>query len=76
MNYIVWNCSVFKIPRNLAYGRLKPGTFFVSDQTTVFQGLSFFLPNDVTRHVIIVANHMIAVAYSRDRRCQRHLKEI
>jgi len=48
----------------MANGRFKPGTFFVSGQRT------FFPPNDVAQHVIFVDNHVIAVAYSRDRCCQ------
>jgi len=54
----------------VGYGRFKLGTFFGSGQRMVFN------PNDVAQHAIAVANHVIAVAYSRDRCCQRHLKEI
>jgi len=36
----------------------------------VLSGLTFIPPNDVAQHVIVVANHVIAVAYSRDRCCQ------
>jgi len=58
------------------YGRFKLGSFFVSGQRAVFQGESLFPPYGVAQHVIVVANHAIAVAYSRDRCCQCHLKDI
>jgi len=47
---------------SLHNGRFKPGSFFVSGRRT------FFPPNDVAQHVIVVGNHVIAVA--------SHLKEI
>jgi len=49
---------------------------FVGGQRMFFQGKSFFPLNDVAQNGIVAANHVIAVAYSRDRCCQRHLKEI
>ena len=61
---------------SLTYGRFKLGKFFVSGQKTVFWGKSLLPPDDVAQHVIAVANHVISVAYSHDRCCQRHLKEI
>jgi len=43
-------------------GRFKPGAFVVRGQRTIFQGYSFFPPNDVAQYVIVVANHVIALA--------------
>ena len=33
-------------------------------------------PNNLAQRVIVVANNVMAVAYSHDRCCQCHLKEI
>jgi len=66
---------------SLSNGRFKPGTFLVSGQRTFFDWFSawsrlVFLPNDVAQQVVVVANQVIAAAYSCDRCCQRHLKEM
>jgi len=53
----------------------KQGLSIVSGQRTIFQGQSLFPPNDVAQRVIVVANHVIAVAYSHDCCCQHHLKK-
>jgi len=43
----------------------------------VLSGLiAFFPPNDIAQHVIVVANLVVTVVYSRDCCCQRHLEEI
>ena len=51
-------------------GRFKPGGQRSKNGPS---GLIVFPRNDIARHVIVVANHAIPVAYSRDR-CSQPLK--